>query len=166
MFKPSTPMKSSKRLCYIAMNTLENKLNNQKPDQELLKEIPADAECPLFVTYHKNGDNLRGCIGNLSGMNLRKGIPQYAIIAAFNDPRFPPIRSDELKDLDVAVSLLVEYEPCKALDWEVGKHGIIIKYKGQSAVFLPEVAEEQRWDQRTTLQHLLMKAGVHERLND
>lgn len=63
-----------------------------------------------------------------------------------NDTRFSPIKLSELKDLDVAVSLLVDYEPCSALDWQVGTHGIIIKYKGRSAVFLPEVAEEQGWD--------------------
>ena len=32
------------------------------------------------------------------------------------------------------------------MDWEVGKHGIEIEYKGHHATFLPEVAEEERWD--------------------
>lgn len=46
------------------------------------------------------------------------------------------------RDLSVYVSLLVDFEEGKdALDWEVGKHGIIIKanYKGEyySATFLP-----------------------------
>ena len=43
----------------------------------------------------------------------------------------------------VDVSMLVHYEDCKdALDWEVGKHGILIDYKGYSATYLPEVAPE------------------------
>lgn len=82
------------------------------------------------------------------------------------DHRFSPIRKEELPHLSVAVSLLVDYEECGALDWEVGTHGIIIKYRGRSAVFLPEVAPEQGWDQRTTLQHLLRKAGLSVTLNE
>jgi AMMECR1 domain-containing protein len=50
----------------------------------------------------------------------------------------------------VGVSLLVNFqEGKKALDWEVGKHGIIIKsnHKGRyyQATYLPEVAAEYSW---------------------
>ncbi|CAL6063770.1 AMMECR1-domain_containing protein [Hexamita inflata] len=158
-------MQSSKRLCFIAFHVLEQKLKNQKPDQNLLNEIPNES-CPLFVTYHKNEDDLRGCIGNLGGLNLRTGIPEYAIIAAMQDPRFDPISVSELPTLSVAVSLLVNYQPVDALDWEVGKHGILINYKGKSGTYLPEVALEQNWDQKTTLQQLLLKAGVRVKLTD
>jgi len=48
---------------------------------------------------------------------------------------------EEIKDLNVAVSLLVKFEDGKdAYDWEVGKHGIIINWDGYNATFLPEVA--------------------------
>ena len=98
---------------------------------------------PLFVTYHIDGDNLRGCIGNLGGLNIQEGIPKYALIAALNDTRFSPIKKSELPRLNVAVSLLINYTEAKsALQWEVGKHGIMIDYKGHSATYLPEVAEE------------------------
>ena len=70
-------------------------------------------------------------------------------------------------ELKVAVSLLVKYEDCKdALDWTVGKHGIIMEYMGRSATFLPEVASEQQWDQRQTLQELLYKAGITKKLTN
>ena len=50
------------------------------------------------------------------------------------------------------------------MDWVVGTHGIDIEFedsKGQSftATFLPEVAKEEGWDQRTTLKYLVQKAG-------
>lgn len=58
----------------------------------------------------------------------------------------------EVSSLEVDVSLLVDYELASSpLDWEVGKHGIMIDYKGYSGTFLPEVAAEENWDQRTTL---------------
>ena len=50
------------------------------------------------------------------------------------------------------------------MDWVVGTHGIDIEFEDNngtnySATFLPEVAEEEGWDQRTTLKHLVRKAG-------
>ena len=56
----------------------------------------------------------------------------------------------------------------KALDWEVGKHGIIIdaQLKGReySATFLPEVAAEENWSREETLKHLVRKAGYRGKL--
>ena len=155
-------MEATKELCRVAFHVLERKLDGRAPDAVLLQGVP-DVQCPLFVTYHAAGDRLRGCIGNLSPMPLREGLPKYALIAALQDTRFSPVTAAELPTLNVAVSLLVQYEDARdALDWEVGKHGIIIEYAGRSAVFLPEVAKEQGWDKETTLQHLLVKAGVRE----
>jgi AMME syndrome candidate gene 1 protein len=63
----------------------------------------------------------------------------------------------------VAVSLLVNFSsPLKnALKWRVGKHGVdmSLSYNGKhySSTFLPEVAKEEGWDQRTTLLELLLK---------
>lgn len=63
------------------------------------------------------------------------------------DDRFKPVTLEEVKTLNVGVSLLVNFQSGKnALDWEVGKHGIVIdaQLKGReySATFLPEVAAE------------------------
>ena len=47
----------------------------------------------------------------------------------------------------------------------MGKHGIEIDFKAPngsreySGTFLPEVAPEQGWDQKTTLEYLVRKAG-------
>ena len=71
---------------------------------------------------------------------------------------------NELPNLNCEVSLLVNFEEAKnPYDWEVGKHGIDIKFEDEegefhSATYLPEVAEEQGWDQKTTLKHLIRKA--------
>ena len=101
-----------------------------------------------------------------------KLIPEYAITAAMKDPRFDPMTVDELNDkLSVNVSLLVNFEDAKdPYDWEVGKHGIIIKanhnQKHYSGTFLPEVASEQGWDKQETLKHLIRKAGFFGMLSE
>jgi uncharacterized protein (TIGR00296 family) len=85
------------------------------------------------VTWKIKG-HLRGCIGTFSPDLHSTLLPQYSLIAALKDSRFKPMSLNEVnRDLSVYVSLLVDFEEGKdALDWEVGKHGIIIKanYKG------------------------------------
>ena len=60
---------------------------------------------------------------------------------------------------------MVQFEKAKnAIDWEVGTHGIDIEFEDNNgieytATFLPEVAEDEGWDQRTKLKYLVRKAG-------
>lgn len=94
-------------------------------------------KCPLFVTWDKvkttsNSPeyHLRGCIGTLAPQKLHIALGQYAKTSAFNDPRFRPISMSDVPHLRVSVSLLVNYEDCcDCLDWEIGKHGIIINFE-------------------------------------
>lgn len=135
------------------------------------------ASSPLFVTLNtlsRRGKSLRGCIGSLSPRPLselkdytysrcerRLDAPlRYGSDAdflsllsvwfgsAFRDRRFHPLSESEIPTLEIGISLLVKYEKGDhCLDWEVGKHGIIIEFrvKGErfSATYLPEVAAEQ-----------------------
>ena len=82
------------------------------------------------------------------------------------DTRFNPIAMAELPNLRVEISLLNTFETIKdPLDWEVGTHGIEIEFtdpgrqRTYRGTFLPNVAPEQGWDKRTTLEHLCAKAG-------
>jgi AMMECR1 domain-containing protein len=82
------------------------------------------------------------------------------------DRRFDPIRLHDVPYLRVAVSILVKYETClHAHDWNVGVHGIIIRFSvgsvEYSATYLPEVAHEQGWTQEQAVRSLVKKAGYH-----
>ncbi|CAD5216474.1 unnamed protein product [Bursaphelenchus okinawaensis] len=129
--------------------------------------IPND-NFPLFVTWKKgNGHHLdlRGCIGTFSvNLPLHKGLTDYAKISAFEDSRFRPISLTEVPQLHCTVSLLVKFEQAPNYrDWIIGTHGVHIYFKqnGQnlSAVYLPEVVEEQGWDHVETLNQLMKKGG-------
>ena len=66
----------------------------------------------------------------------------------------------------MGVSFLVDFLPNQGpYDWEVGTHGIILNLtrnnRKYDATFLPEVAAEEEWDKKTTLKHLLKKAGCN-----
>jgi AmmeMemoRadiSam system protein A/AmmeMemoRadiSam system protein B len=114
-----------------------------------------------FVTLKKEGA-LRGCIGHILPVEpLWRSIRDNAIAAAVKDKRFSPVAADELDDLKLEISVLPRPSPVAGPEeFEVGRHGVVLRAKGRSAVFLPKVALEQGWDRTTTLSHLARKAGL------
>ncbi|KAK9122806.1 hypothetical protein Sjap_012408 [Stephania japonica] len=131
-----------------------------------------DGQHPLFVTWKKvvNGGEprLRGCIGTLEARALINGFKDYALTSALRDRRFPPIQPKELPNLECTVSILTDYETAlNYLDWEVGKHGMIIEFTDpdynvrRSATYLPEVAAHESWTKIETIDSLMRKAGYN-----
>lgn len=129
-----------------------------------------DAEYPLFVTWNKaaggrGGEyHLRGCIGTFEAQPLADGLSSYAVIAALHDSRFSRVSARELPSLQVAVTLLTDFEDADdVLDWELGTHGIRISFqwdgRRHGATYLPDVATEQGWTKEQTLVSLMRKAG-------
>ena len=115
----------------------------------------------VFVTLHAGG-RLRGCIGTIEGLRpLAAAVAASGRAAAVEDPRFPPVTSDELSNITLEISVLTPLRAVTAIEEiEVGRHGILLGKQGRQAVFLPQVATEQGWDLTTTLHHLCRKAGL------
>jgi AmmeMemoRadiSam system protein A len=114
-----------------------------------------------FVTLHVSED-LRGCIGTFRpDGSLAAAVARMAIAAAKEDPRFPPLRADEISDLRVAVSVL---SPPHRLDdrraVKVGTHGLIVRRGWHRGALLPKIALEQGWDAETFLARCCLKAGL------
>lgn len=121
-----------------------------------------------FVTLKAHG-RLRGCIGSLEARQpLYDDVVHNAVAAAVRDPRFPPLATDELNDIEVEVSLL---SPATALDCfderdalaqlRPGVDGVILEYGAHRATFLPQVWDDLPQPQRF-LAHLKRKAGLPE----
>ena len=90
-----------------------------------------------------------------------KTVREQALNAAFHDPRFSPLRADELGEIDIEISVLTPPRPVGSWrDIVVGTHGMVLSKAGRSAVFLPQVAPEQGWGIEETLTHLSLKAGL------
>ena len=139
---------------------------DQVPDDEILAAVdglPADLGQPAgaFVTLWKNGQ-LRGCVGHVpNDMPVYAAVLQSGVNAARNDPRFHPVRAEELDQLDVEVSVLTPPRPIQSLDeLHLGEHGITLRKDGHYALYLPEVAPSMGWDRDTTLSQLAIKAGL------
>jgi AmmeMemoRadiSam system protein A len=114
-----------------------------------------------FVTLHRAGA-LRGCIGHLhTDAPLGQVVAECAVAAASEDPRFPPVSSDEAPSLDVEISLLGPLEPVRSLDEiAIGKHGLVVESGWHRGLLLPQVATEWKWDAKTFVEQTCQKAGL------
>lgn len=114
-----------------------------------------------FVTLHTQGGDLRGCVGTFQPRGtLLDTVAEMARAAAFDDPRFPPVRAEELETLEVEISALSELAPGAPGAVEVGIHGLCVQRGFHRGVLLPQVAVEERWDRETFLDHTCLKAGL------
>lgn len=119
----------------------------------------------VFVTLEKNGQ-LRGCIGDLvSDKPLYEGVMKNAINAATRDTRFQPVTQDELKGLDISISVLGYPQKINVLnpkqyvsELRPGQDGVIMMHKGRRSTYLPVVWESLP-DPVQFLSRLCLKQG-------
>lgn len=132
--------------------------------ERLPTEIPsgqAFAErCGVFVTLHLAG-RLRGCIGILEGKEpLGEAVVHCAASAARQDPRFPPVRPDELAQIRIELSVLSPLLPIRPEEVRTGHHGLAVVAGGRRGVLLPQVAPENGFDREQFLSETCRKAGL------
>ena len=148
-------------LLKLARDTIEEYLRSGKRvDLPDAKGVLGE-KCGAFVTLHRNG-KLRGCIGNMIGRGpLIETIREMAIHASTGDPRFAPVRPEEMKDIDIEISVLGPLEEIKDVNKiQVGIHGILMSHGMYSGVLLPQVATEYGRDRETFLEETCHKAGL------
>lgn len=117
----------------------------------------------VFVTIKRHGE-LRGCLGVLQMReSLEREVARCARDSASQDPRFPPLRADELPWTSVEVSVL---GPLQAIDptdeqaIEIGRHGLVVEQGHHRGLLLPQVAPEWGWNREEFLRHTCRKAGL------
>lgn len=82
-----------------------------------------------FVSIKTRDGELRGCIGTIDPVKdtLAEEIILNALSAASRDPRFSPVRADELPDLRYSVDVLSAPEPCSADNLDPKIYGVIVE---------------------------------------
>ena len=150
-----------KELLAIVRKTIEARLMGKPiPELQLGSEVLKEKK-GAFVTL-KIHDHLRGCIGYIEARKpLYKTVGEMALAAAFDDPRFPPLKPDEFKNVAIEISILSPLKKVKdPNEIEVGIHGLYIIKGFHSGLLLPQVAMEYGWDRLTFLQETCHKAGL------
>ena len=124
------------------------------PDEPLYRRPAA-----CFVSLKKRGD-LRGCIGTLTpeDRDLGHEIARNAYGAAFRDPRFPPVRPEELDELTCSVDVLGSPEPCEMSDLDPARYGVIVNAGWRRGVLLPDLPGVDSVARQVSI--ALQKAGI------
>ena len=167
---PELTEQDGKYLVMTARKAITEYCENQtipSPDSDDFSEA-VTRRCGTFVTITKN-DRLRGCIGHIIPQtSLLESIRDNALRAAFNDPRFAPVKKNELNDLSIEVSVLslpqkLSYEDGSDLIRKLRPNidGVIVKDGRRQATFLPQVWRKLP-DPNQFLSRLCQKAGLPE----
>lgn len=155
-----------KFLLELARSSLEASVNWKKTiiPKDLPKIVKENSGC--FVTLTIN-EKLRGCIGYIEPIKpLYMAVIDNACNAALNDPRFPSVKSDELDQIRVEISVLTKPEVLKYSDPDdllnkliPEKHGVILEKGPYESTFLPQVWESIP-DKVMFLRELSLKGGM------
>jgi AmmeMemoRadiSam system protein B/AmmeMemoRadiSam system protein A len=119
-----------------------------------------EAKAGVFVSLHKHRE-LRGCIGTFEPVesNIAEEIVTNAISSATRDPRFLPVRSDELADLEYSVDVLTTPEPVESGDQlDPKKYGVIVEAGWRRGLLLPDLEGVDSVEAQIDI--CRMKAGI------
>lgn len=148
-------------LLRLARQTIERRLAGKPLPAPEVSRGPLTEPRGAFVTL-KKGNELRGCIGHVVGIEpLWQSVRDNALNAAMHDPRFPPLEATELPQVEIEVSALTPLRPvASAEEVRVGEHGVMIERGPYRGLLLPQVPIEYGWDRQTFLDHTCRKAGL------
>lgn len=152
------------RLIALARTSVEHAVRERKAyDPPAPSEAALNRESGAFVTLRKAGA-LRGCIGYTSASKpLYQTVRDTAMLAAFSDPRFQPVQSDEVSKLEYEISVLSPLRRVRDVaQIQVGRHGLLMKNGRSEGLLLPQVPTEQGWDRVKFLEQTCVKAGMNE----
>jgi AmmeMemoRadiSam system protein A len=155
-------------LLQLARQALELAVNGHPLPPLDLKSLPPRLSEPgaSFVTLTRGGE-LRGCIGALEPyLPLAEDVREHAAAAALQDFRFPPVRPEELPDINIEISRLtapktLAYDSPQELLERLCPHldGVILRDGLRRATFLPQVWEKLP-DAALFMSHLCQKMGA------
>lgn len=155
-----------KTLLLLARQALTTAVNGEVLEPLNLDDLPQRLRVPgaSFVTLTRDG-LLRGCIGTLKKqLPLADDVRQHAVAAALNDYRFPPVKPEEVDEIEIEVSVLTTPQPLEYKQPDElpellrpGIDGVIVTHGNNRGTFLPQVWDKVP-DTETFLDMLCEKA--------
>lgn len=146
----------------LARQSLEHYVKTHQHIQrpEGLSDELINQRSGVFVSLKMNG-SLRGCIGTISPAtaNIADEIIYNAVSAGAEDPRFDPVREDELPRLVYSVDVLGEARPVTSMEeLDANRYGVIVKSRGRRGLLLPNLEGVDTPEQQVSI--ALQKAGI------
>jgi AmmeMemoRadiSam system protein A len=158
---PSLSEPDRREMLELARRAIVAAVSLQKPPEDVPRGGIFAEKRGVFVTLHALR-RLRGCIGVVEALEpLSESVARCAANAALHDPRFSPVRPEELPDLQIEISVLSPPETIRPEDVEIGKHGLLISLGSRRGILLPQVAVEHKLSCQRFLEETCRKAGLN-----
>lgn len=147
----------------LARKTIEHYVNHHqivKPEDVMHLSEFYQPSSGVFVSIHRQG-RLRGCIGTIEPVrkNLGTEIIYNAVAACARDPRFYPVASMELKDLEISVDVLTKAEKISdKSELDVHRFGVIVVSGDRRGLLLPDLEGIDSIDHQVAIAR--RKAGI------
>ena len=149
-------------LVKLAKDTIELYVREKKVlevrGEDLIGEMTGKAG--VFVSL-KIGGCLRGCIGTFQPCepNVATEVIRNAISASNCDPRFSPVRKDELDSLEYSVDVLTAPEQVKDMkDLDPKRYGVIVQAGRCRGLLLPDLEGVDTVEEQVGI--AMQKAGI------
>jgi AmmeMemoRadiSam system protein A len=145
----------------LARRAIAEAVSLQRPPGSIPQRGVFADKLGVFVTLHARG-RLRGCIGVVEAFEpFGEALARCAAGAALHDPRFSPLRAEELPEVQIEISVLSPLEPIRPENIEIGKHGLLILQGSKRGLLLPQVATEHKLGREQFLEETCRKAGLN-----
>lgn len=145
----------------LAKDTINSFVRKEKlPDLTGLPDEMLNNRAGAFVSVHEFG-MLRGCIGTIAATcdSIAEEIRENAISAVSRDPRFLPVREDELENLEINVDILGDAEDISSPDeLDVKRYGVIVTNGRRRGLLLPDLEGVDTVEQQIDIAR--QKAGI------
>ncbi len=158
----------------IIKKAIDQYISDKSRYEPDLDKLPDDfkEKRGVFVTLYlrdsEGNENLRGCIGLPRAVYpLGIAIAHATHASLMNDPRFLPVKEEELDEMTIELEILsemqrIEYDSLENLleQIEVGKDGLMVESPPYSGLLLPVVPTKYGWDAKDFVYALAQKAGM------
>ena len=98
---------------------------------------------------------------------MGEAVQRASISAAFDDPRFPSLKKEELTHIFFEISVLTKPELIEVKDTKeylkkikIGEDGLIVERSFNSGLLLPQVATENNFSVNEFIENTCWKAGL------
>jgi AmmeMemoRadiSam system protein A len=148
-------------LLQIARQSVEAVVNKRGVPRIQISQPALREHRAAFVTLHEHQE-LRGCIGYVDPIKpLWETVQDAAAKAALDDPRFSSVQPEELREIEIEISVLSPLKEIgSAEEIEIGRHGVVVELGRHRGLLLPQVAVSMGWDKETFFLQTLRKSGL------
>ena len=148
------------RLARMSVNRYVESGSPMRRIPEGLPEEMLTNAAGAFVSIHEHGQ-LRGCIGTIQPVYgcIAEEIMSNAVSACARDPRFDPVRPEELPFLEINVDILTAPEPIGSkAELDVKRYGVIVSCGHKRGLLLPDLEGVDTVDEQVDI--AMRKGGI------